>query len=255
MKLNFKKIGESDRKVVILHGLFGSLDNWMTHARFLSSEGFEVYLVDQRNHGKSPHEPGHNYQLMAADLDEFLKDHQINHPYLVGHSMGGKTVMNYAMNFTHHIQKMMVVDIAPKYYPPHHETIIAAFKSVDTARLISRNDAQKSMSAHISDLGVMQFLLKNLDRSTNGYSWKVNLDEVVANIENVGATYEFTQPSEVDTLFVRGSKSDYILNEDRDLLKTHYPNSHLVTIKDAGHWVHAEQYENFTKVMLTYLNA
>lgn len=255
MKLNFKKVGQSDRKVVILHGLFGSLDNWMTHARFLSTQGFEVYLVDQRNHGKSPHQPGHNYQLMAADLDEFLKDHQLNNPYLIGHSMGGKTVMNYAMHYAHTIQKMMVVDIAPKHYPPHHQTIIAAFRSVDTAQLTSRGDAQKAMSAHISDLGVMQFLLKNLDRTPQGYQWKVNLEEVVSNIEHVGATYEFRAPCQVDTLFVRGSKSDYILNQDRDLLKTHYPNSHLVTIKDAGHWVHAEQYENFTKVMLTYLNA
>lgn len=255
MKLNFKKIGEGEKKIVILHGLFGSLDNWMTHGRFLASEGYEVYLLDQRNHGKSPHETGHDYSLMAQDLEEFLIDHKIDNPYLVGHSMGGKTVMRYAMEHKHNIDKLVVVDIAPKYYPPHHGTIIDAFRSVDINELSSRKEAQQSMSTHISDLGVMQFLLKNLDRTPDGFKWKVNLDEVISNIENVGATYEFKLPQEVETLFIRGAKSDYILNEDRDLLKTHFPNSNLVTIKDAGHWVHAEQYENFTKVLLHYLNA
>lgn len=255
MKLNYKKIGESNRKVVILHGLFGSLDNWMTHARFLSEEDFEVYLVDQRNHGKSPHATEHNYELMAADLDQFLKDHQIENPYLIGHSMGGKTVMRYVMNHTHNVNRMMVVDIAPKYYPPHHETIIDAFRSVDIENLTSRKAAQESMSKHIGNIGVMQFLLKNLDREGKGFKWKPNLDVIIDNIEEVGKTYEFENECALNTLFVRGAKSDYILDEDRALLKTQFPNSNLVSIRDAGHWVHAEQYDNFTKVLLHYLNA
>ena len=255
MKLNFKKVGESDQKVVILHGLFGSLDNWMTHARFLSKEGYEVYLVDQRNHGKSPHEEGHNYDLMASDLHEFLNDHNIKNPFLIGHSMGGKAVMQYAMNYKHSIKKLVVVDIAPKYYPPHHGTIIDAFRSVDIQKITSRKEAQESMESHISDFGVMQFLLKNLDRTSDGYQWKVNLDVIIDNIESVGSTYDFVESQEVETLFIRGSKSDYILNEDRTLLKMHFPNSNLLTIKDAGHWVHAEQYENFIKVLHYYLNA
>lgn len=255
MKLNFKKVGEGEHKVVILHGLFGSLDNWMTHARFLASKGFEVYLVDQRNHGKSPHEQGHNYELMASDLDEFFNDHQIVSPYLIGHSMGGKTVMQYVMTYRHSVKKLLVVDIAPKYYPPHHKTIIDAFRSVDIVNLVSRKEAQERMRSHIDNVGVMQFLLKNLDRTPSGFKWKVNLEEVISNIDNVGSTYDFVSPQELETLFIRGAKSDYILNEDRELLKAHFPNSNLVTIKDAGHWVHAEQYDNFTKVLLHYLNA
>ena len=255
MKLNFKKIGESNRKVVILHGLFGSLDNWMTHAKFLATQDFEVYLVDQRNHGKSPNVEGHNYDLMAADLDGFLSEHNITNPYLVGHSMGGKTVMQYAMKHKHNINRMVVVDIAPKFYAPHHQSIISAFRSVDIANITSRKEAQESMSKHIDNVGVLQFLLKNLEREGKGFQWKVNLDVVIANIEKVGETYSFDTPQEVDTLFIRGGKSDYILNEDRALLKQHFPNSNLVTIKDAGHWVHAEQYDNFIKVLTHYLNA
>lgn len=253
MILNYKKIGESTRKVVILHGLFGSLDNWMTHAKFLATQDYEVYLVDQRNHGKSPNEEGHDYDLMASDLDIFLKEHKLSNPYLIGHSMGGKTVMQYAMTYKHNINRMVVVDIAPKYYAPHHQSIIDAFRSVDINNLTSRTEAQKVMSQHIDNIGVLQFLLKNLERDGKAFRWKVNLDVVIANIERIGETYSFESPQELNTLFIRGEKSDYILNEDRALLKQHFPNSNLVTIKDAGHWVHAEQYDNFIKVLVGYL--
>ena len=255
MLLNFKKIGESDKKLVILHGLFGSLDNWMTHAKQLAEKGFEVYLVDQRNHGKSPHSDEHSYELMAQDLDEFLKQHNIDNPYLIGHSMGGKTVMHYAMNYPHNINRMIIVDIAPKAYLPHHDTIIKAFRSVPIQTLTSRKEAQDAMQEIISDSGVLMFLLKNLDRTSTGFEWKMNLEGLVSAIENIGTTYEFKQASDVKTLFIRGSKSDYILNEDRDLLKMHFPNSNLLTIRDAGHWVHAEQYENFMKSLEYFLNA
>jgi len=255
MTLNYKKLGEGTQKVVILHGLFGSLDNWMTHGRYLASKGFEVYLVDQRNHGKSPHTAAHDYELMSQDLADFLKEHNIEHPYLIGHSMGGKTVMHYAMHHQHNIKKLVVVDIAPKYYPPHHQQILNAFHSVDVANISSRKEAQESMSVHVSNVGVMQFLLKNLDRTKTGFQWKVNLDVLENEIEKIGSTYEFQTPQDVETLFIRGGNSDYILNEDRSLLKSHFPNSNLVTIRDAGHWVHAEQYENFISVLEHYLNA
>jgi esterase len=255
MVLNFKKIGDSDKKIVILHGLFGSLDNWMTHARQLADDGFEVYLVDQRNHGKSPHEKGHTYELMAQDLNDFLEAHKIKNPILLGHSMGGKTVMHFVMNYSYKINKLIVVDIAPKYYLPHHDTIIAAFKSVDLENLTNRKEAQTQMEQHIDNTGVLQFLLKNLDRTATGFTWKVNLDELIAEIENIGKTYDFKTPYHGQTLFIRGAKSDYILNEDRALLKLHYPNSTLVTVRDAGHWVHAEQYENFMKTLQFFLNA
>jgi esterase len=253
MKLNYKKIGESNKKIVILHGLFGSLDNWMTHARELAESGFEVYLLDQRNHGKSPHEEGLSYELMAADLNEFLTDNQLENPILLGHSMGGKTVMQYAMNYPNSVQKLIVVDIAPKHYLPHHQLIIDAFLSVDIQNIKSRNEAQESMAKLVSDAGVLQFLLKNLDRTPAGFAWKVNLPEVIKNIENIGKTYEFENPCLTQTLFVRGSKSDYILDDDRTLLKTHFPNSNLVSIREAGHWVHAEQYENFMKTLKYFL--
>jgi pimeloyl-ACP methyl ester carboxylesterase len=255
MKLNYKKLGESKQKIIIVHGLFGSLDNWMTHGRYLAEKGFEIYLIDQRNHGKSPHEEGLDYELMAADLLEFLTDHNIENPILIGHSMGGKTIMQFAMTYSNSIKKMIVVDIAPKYYLPHHQTIIEAFRSVDIKNLKSRKDAEISMSAFVQDAGVLQFLLKNLERTSDGFDWKVNLEEVIKNIENVGKTYEFEKPCLIPTLFIRGSKSDYILNEDRELLKAHFPNSMLVTINDAGHWVHAEQYEKFIKTLEVALNS
>lgn len=256
MKLNFKKVGKGTETVLILHGLFGSLDNWMSHAKLLSENNYTVYLIDQRNHGRSPHDPVFNYESMAADLNEFILDHQISNPYLVGHSMGGKTVMHFVVNYDTPIKKLMVVDIAPKAYPPHHESIIKAFRSVDINNITKRSDALEAMSVIIDDLGVMQFLLKNLDRKKEGgFRWKVNLDVIIDNIENVGGTFETNLTSELETLFVRGGKSNYILNEDRALLKKHFPNSNLLTIKDAGHWVHAEQFDNFTKVLIQYLNA
>ena len=256
MKLNFKKVGEGSKVVLILHGLFGSLDNWMTHAKLLSEQDFTVYLIDQRNHGRSPHDSIFDYESMAADLNEFINDHAISNPYLVGHSMGGKTVMQFAVSYTTTIKKLIVVDIAPKTYPPHHETIIEAFRSVDINGITKRSEAQEAMSEIISDVGVMQFLLKNLDRKKEGgFQWKVNLDVVIDNIENVGQTFDSSLSNTVETLFIRGGKSNYILDEDRSLLKKFFPNSNLLTIKDAGHWVHAEQFEKFTKVLIHYLNA
>jgi len=256
MKLNFKKVGDGNKTVLILHGLFGSLDNWMTHARLLSDHDYTVYLIDQRNHGRSPHDPIFDYKSMASDLNEFIEDHHISDPYLIGHSMGGKTVMEFVVNYSVSIKKMIVVDIAPKAYPPHHEEIIKAFRSVDINSITKRSEAQEAMGSIISDLGVMQFLLKNLDRKKEGgFQWKVNLDVVIENIENVGNTFDSTLSSSIETLFIRGGNSNYILDEDRSLLKKHFPNSNLLTIRDAGHWVHAEQFENFTKVLIHYLNA
>jgi esterase len=255
MKLNFKKIGLSDKKIVILHGLFGSLDNWMTHGKHLAESGFEVYLVDQRNHGKSPHQNEHNYQLMASDLHQFLVDQQIENPFLLGHSMGGKTVMQFVMEYNYPIQKLVVVDIAPKFYLPHHKSIINAFLAVDIQHISSRIEAEEAMRPFVDDQGVLLFLMKNLDRTSAGFSWKINLPVLIKNIDNIGETYLFSKPCQLQALFIRGAKSDYIVEADRDLIKLHFPNANLVTIRDAGHWVHAEQYDNFMKTLLYFLNA
>lgn len=254
MDLNFKKIGESSKKIIILHGLFGSLDNWMTHARELSNNGFEVYLIDQRNHGKSPHDKGFSYELMAEDLYHFIIKHSLQNSILIGHSLGGKTVMQFVMQFNISISKVIVVDIAPKQYTPYNQKNIDAFLAVDIENLKSRKEAHQKMSSVLNDVNVIQFLLKNLERVSDGFTWKLNLHEIIRNIENVDKIYPFQKACMLPTLFIRGSKSDYILDEDRNLLKMQFPNSTLVTIEKAGHWLHSERYEEFMKALFLFLN-
>jgi len=252
MKLNYKKLGNGE-PIIILHGLFGSLDNWLTVAKELS-ESFEVYLVDQRNHGQSPHSEEFNYQVMADDLAEFIKDHDINNASIIGHSMGGKTAMKFALQHTDLWDKLVVVDISPKAYPVHHDTILEGLNSIDLENLKSRGDADKQLEKHISDFGTRQFLLKNLARTNEGgFKWKINLPVIEENIEIIGEGMEEKLVIEKDVLFVRGEKSDYIQDEDNILIVQHFPNSKVETIKGAGHWVHAEKPDELLKLLVSFL--
>jgi pimeloyl-ACP methyl ester carboxylesterase len=240
MKLNYKKLGEG-KPLIILHGLFGSLDNWLTLAKEFA-EFREVYLVDQRNHGNSPHSNEFNYQVMAEDLNEFIKEHGIENPAILGHSMGGKTAMNYAINHTADWDKLIVVDIAPKAYPVHHDHIIEALQSLHPEKLESRSQAEEEIGEYLEDPGQRLFLLKNLKRnSEGGFSWKMNLPVIEANMENIGQGLEERLATEKDVLFIRGENSHYIKDKDYILIAQIFPNAQIETVKGAGHWVHAEK--------------
>ncbi len=239
MDLNYKEFGKGE-PIIILHGMFGTLDNWQTLGKELA-EHFTVFLVDQRNHGRSPHTDVHNYTAMAEDLGEFMTSNWIYKTHLIGHSMGGKTAMQLATTHPDLIDKLVVVDIAPKQYPGGHEEIIEALQGLDPTKVESRQEASDFLESRITDFGVRQFLLKNLTRNKDGgYRWKMNLDVIQDHYEEILAPGIGPEVFEGETLFIRGGKSRYIQDEDWPQILEHFPNAQLKTIANVGHWVHAE---------------
>jgi esterase len=254
MKLNYKEFGEGYQPLIIIHGLFGSLDNWLTIAKAFANNR-RIFLIDQRNHGKSPHSDDFSYQEMASDLKEFIHHNNLKNVSILGHSMGGKTAMLFASLHPTMIEKLIIVDIGPKYYPPHHKTIINALTSLDLSTLKSRGEADKEIAKSIKDSGIRQFLLKNLGRNEHKeFEWKINLPVIVKNIENVGEGLSISSHFNGSTLFIRGDRSDYILDEDVDEIQEQFPNSQLLTIQGAGHWVHAEQPEALYNAITNFLS-
>lgn len=252
MELNYKVHGKG-KPLIILHGLFGSLDNWLTLGKEFA-EFRKVYLVDQRNHGASPHDQEFSYQAMADDLHEFIQTHEIHDAAILGHSMGGKTAMTYAVSYDDDWEKLIVVDIAPKVYPIHHQGIIDALKRLDLLTLSSRGEAEKQLSEDIEDFGQRQFLLKNLKRNDDsGFSWKMNLPVIEANLDDIGQGLAPQMATEKDALFIRGANSHYVNDEDIILINQHFPNARLETIEGAGHWVHAEKPRELFEVVRDFL--
>jgi pimeloyl-ACP methyl ester carboxylesterase len=239
VKLNFKKSGTGP-PLVILHGLFGSLDNWFSIAKELMLE-YTLYLVDQRNHGDSPHADEWNYAVMVDDLKELLDDEGLEKVHLMGHSMGGNTVMNFAVTYPERVEKLIVADIAPRYYPIHHQTILEGLNSLNLNQIKSRKEADDQLAQYIPELGVRQFLLKSLTRNSEGFAWKVNLKVITENIENVGEALPEGTIFEGSTLFLAGANSNYIQEKDVPDILDHFPNYELQIIPNAGHWLHAEQ--------------
>jgi esterase len=251
MKLNFKKIGEGE-PLVILHGLFGSLHNWLTLAKKLGNH-FEVYLVDARNHGQSPHSEKFNYDVMADDLYEFLMHHNIVDPIILGHSMGGKTAMQFAMNYPTRLIKLIVADIAPKPYPVHHMSIIEGMLSLNFNEITTRKTADNKLSKHINDASTRQFLLKNLYWvEKEKLAWRFNLPVIDRDIEIIGQGLQNIETFDKPTLFIRGKKSNYITENDYEPIASIFPNSSIKSI-DSGHWVHAEKPQEFLDLLTSFL--
>ncbi len=255
MELNHKILGEG-KPFIILHGLFGSLDNWLTVGKQLANE-YKVFLLDQRNHGKSSWSDDWDYASMSNDLKEFIETHQLVDPIILGHSMGGKVSMYFAADNPDLLSKLIVVDIAPRYYPVHHQTILEAMNSMDLPKLNSRQEAETEMGKWIEDVSTRQFLLKNLHRNEqNQFEWKVNLKVINEKIENIGdgVPERFTKPVfQKPTLFIRGEESNYIKERDIEDIHSCFSDSKLVTIKGAGHWVHAEQPQKLLEAIVGFL--
>ena len=253
MKLNYKVYGKGD-PVIILHGLFGTLDNWRTIAGKLENN-FTLFLIDQRNHGRSPHDPNMSIQYMADDLYHFMDDHSILSAHIVGHSMGGKTAMQFAINHPEKVNKLAVIDIAPKKYPAGHDEIFKALFAVDLEKIQSRSEAEEAMRPHIYREDVLLFLMKNLTRNeAGGFEWKMNLPVLYQNYASLIDQIEHDQPHLGDTLFIRGEKSDYILDQDFHNIRDIFPRSKVVTIPQAGHWVHAEQADLLVKELQNFFD-
>jgi len=252
MKLNYQKIGEGP-PLIIIHGLFGMLDNWMTIARELSTN-YSVYLVDQRNHGKSPHSDDFDYYLMAEDIEEMMDHWGLEEVHLLGHSMGGKTAMQFAVRNAASVKSLVVVDIAPKDYPRGHDIIFEAFESVNLVALESRKQAEEQMSSVLDDKSVQLFLLKNLSRTEEEYVWRPNIAAIKEHYDNIIVNSLSPWESyDGPTLFVKGAKSErYIEEEDFPTLESFFPAYELVEL-DAGHWVHAEKPEELVAILSEFL--
>lgn len=239
--------------LIILHGLFGSSDNWASIAKNIGNY-YKVYTVDQRNHGQSPHSEVFDYPSMAEDLNQFIQDNKIENPVILGHSMGGKTAMTFALKYPDLLRKLIVVDIAPRAYPPHHQDIIKGLNSININQVRNRKDADMMLSKYISEPGVKQFLLKNLYRDANGsFDWRINIPVISNEIENVGSLITAENPFTKPTLFIKGEASKYILDNDVEKIKQLFSRAQIKTINNAGHWVHAEQPSAFVKMLLEFI--
>lgn len=253
MELNFKKYG-SGQPLVILHGLFGSADNWQTLGKRFAEE-YEVYLVDQRNHGHSPHSEVFNYAVMAQDLFGFFRENHLYDVILLGHSMGGKTAMTFAQKNPDLIEKLIVADIGVKGYPMHHGPILEALNAVQPTTRKSRSECEKVMSQYLDDVGVRQFLLKNLYWKEKGLlDWRFNLPVLERELPNIVDELE-DGSSSVNALFVRGAKSNYIVDGDEAGILEKFPNSKFATIESAGHWLHAEAPDEFYDIVTDFIES
>lgn len=249
MLLHFRKYGEGT-PLIILHGLFGQSDNWNTLAKKLAEHQLQVYAVDLRNHGLSPHSDEMSYEWMAKDVHELILTENLEQPILMGHSMGGKVAMWYDYLFPRTLKKLSVVDIAPKQYKPGHEEVFKALNAVDFHQVKNRKEAEMILRRYLKEESVIQFLLKNIYWQTpEKLNWRFNLNAIQNHYDEILKAIP-NYLSQTETIFIRGEKSNYITDKDWADVQKIYPNAQLITIPNAGHWVHAEQPNFFYNIVL-----
>ncbi len=252
MPLHFKQLGHGE-PLVLLHGLFGSGDNWFGVAPKLA-EKFHVYAPDLRNHGHSPHHAEMDYPLMAADVEKFFATQKIESAGVIGHSMGGKVAMQFALEFPARVKKLVVVDMAPRAYARVHDKIFGALLALDLASFQTRQPLEEALASEIPSLNLRRFLLKNLSRDDHGkFAWKMNLRGVAENYSRLGEVLAAQPPFPGPALFIRGGKSDYINAADEIEIRRLFPSAEIQTIARANHWVHADVPEEFLRLVLEFL--
>ncbi|MBS4013285.1 MAG: alpha/beta fold hydrolase [Bacteroidetes bacterium] len=252
MKLNYKSFGNGP-PIIIVHGLFGMLDNWITIARKFEND-YTVYLVDQRNHGKSGRSDVFNYQAMSDDLLEFMDTNNIQTSHLIGHSMGGKTIMQFAFDYPERVNKLVVADIGPVQYENKHEMIINAMLSIDFSQQKSRQDVEELLSKTIKSKRLLQFLMKNLYwKDKNNLGWKTNMEAVLENMEKIGEAIASDKPYMGPALFVRGGRSDYVTLKEMHQIKMQFPIAEIKTINGATHWLHYDKPDDFFALVSDFL--
>ena len=242
----------------MLHGLFGSLDNWLGVAPKLAGT-FHLFLVDSRNHGLSPHSSQMNYPVMARDLAEFLDAQQLERVNVLGHSMGGKTAMQFALDYPARVEKLVVVDIAPRERPFEHEKIFKALLALDLGQFQSRRQMEEVLAPDIPDLTVRRFLLKNIKsttspNSTPQFEWRIPLDVIYQNYPRICEAIRPATPFNGPALFLRGGKSHFVLEGDAPQIRELFPRARIETIAGAAHWVHAEAPEEFVQRVVSFLS-
>lgn len=243
----------SGEPLLILHGFLGMGDNWKSlGSKF--AERYQVHLIDQRNHGRSFHTEDFSYELMVEDLLAYMEHHGLEKAHLLGHSMGGKTAMLFAVTHPERMGKLVVADIAPKYYPQHHQFILQALHAVDFSRVSSRNEIEEVFKRYIPEQGIRQFLLKNVYRKhKQGLAYRFNLDSLEEHIEEIGVSLPPRAVFEGATLFLKGADSGYIAPDDESLIHAHFPHSRIAVITNAGHWLHAENPSDFYRAVAGFL--
>ena len=254
MLLHSNILGEG-QPFLILHGFLGMGDNWKTLGKKFSELGYQVHLIDQRNHGRSFHNDDFDYEILANDLHSYIAHHNLENCVLLGHSMGGKTVMQFATEFPEIVKKLIVADISPRYYPTHHDTILEGLSNLNFSEIKSRSEADTVLSTYVHEVGTRQFLLKNLYWVEKGQlGLRINLEALKAQVAEVGEALPVFAKYDGDTLFLRGDRSEYIVSSDERIIKTHFPKAQIQTIKNAGHWLHAENPIDFYKAVIQFLN-
>lgn len=251
MELYSREFGSGD-PVVILHGLFGFSDNWQTIAKGLA-EHHLVVTPDLRNHGRSPHVEEHTYPLMAEDVKAFMEEHWMFSAAVVGHSMGGKVAMQLALSHPDTVEKLVVVDMEPGLAEDNHSAIFQALLGMDLSSMKTRQEAETYLSERIPDVGTRQFLLKNITREDDGsFTWKMNLPVLFKHYNDILAPVT-GEPFHKPTLFIRGSRSNYIRESELPHIRTLFPQAEIITIEGAGHWVHADQPAELLAVLKNFL--
>lgn len=265
MELAFKVLGNG-QPIIILHGLYGSSDNWHQIGKKLSGN-FKVYLIDHRNHGNSPHSNQHNYNVLTEDLNDFIDKQKIEKPIIIGHSMGGKVAMHFSKTYSEKIKKLIVVDISPFDYSKYekqksnfetHNLILDSVLSLKLHAIKSRGEADKYLLEKIPSKPIRQFILKNLKRTDYGFTWKINVRILKNEMPEIMKGIEFNKVElnnikNLPTLFIKGENSSYILNNDIDKIIKIYPKAIFKKIQNAGHWLHAEKPEEFVKIVSDFI--
>ncbi len=252
MKLHFRALG-SGPPLILLHGLLGSLDNWLPLARRFA-EQFWVFVVDQRDHGRSPHSEKISFEAMAGDLHEFMGDHGLAQAHLLGHSMGGKVAMQFALLHPEMLNRLVVVDVAPRTYPARHTRALQALLALDLSAFERRDALDAALAAEVPEAAVRRFLLKNVTRDADGrFRWKANVRGLWVNYEQLNAAVTAAQPCWKPALFVLGEKSDYVTAADGGAIRRLFPRAQFCTIAGAGHWVHADAPEALFRNVAEFL--
>jgi len=250
----YSKIEGEGKPLLIIHGYLGMSDNWKTLATQFVSEGFQTHALDLRNHGRSFHSEEFTYEVMVQDILDYCQENNLEKVSIIGHSMGGKLAMFFATKYPEMIDKLIIADIGPKYYRPHHQDIMEGLNAVDFSKKPERSDVEELLKPHIPDFGTRQFLMKSLYWVEPGQlAWRFNLPVFNANIDNIGEALPENATFEKPTLFLRGEKSNYIKDEDFDMIRKHFPNSEIKTIANSGHWLHAENPKDFYQESIAYL--
>ncbi|RTY87010.1 alpha/beta fold hydrolase [Flavobacterium sp. GT3R68] len=249
----YSKIEGQGQPLLILHGFLGMSDNWKTLGTQYAQE-FEVHMIDLRNHGRSFHSEAFDYEVMVQDIVDYCETHNFESINVLGHSMGGKVAMLFATTYPQKVKKLIVADIGPKFYPQHHQSILEGLNAVDFLRKPSRTEVEEILTTQIPDFGTRQFLMKSLYWKDPGQlAFRFNLEVFNKTIDQIGTALPQNHTFEKPTLFLRGGNSNYILDNDLDTILHHFPLAKIVTINNAGHWLHAENPKDFYQATISFL--